>query len=150
MTAQDSRAVSIEANRKRYEELKAAGGQVAPKALPAPTPRPGKPIAETDILHRETIPGGWYWTTTMKRGQGLRILNSNGTPGVSLFFWNANDPSERYNSADTVKLQWTASLRRGRVLFSDMGRVMFSIIEDSCCAHDTVVGGSTPGSNRRK
>jgi urea carboxylase-associated protein 2 len=150
MSAQPDQAASIAANRRRYEELKAAGGDASPKALPAPTPRGGAPIAKADILHRETVPACWYWTTRIKRGQGLRILNTTGTPGVSLFCWNANDPSERYNSADTVKIQWTASLRKGRVLFSDMGRVMFSIIEDTCCAHDTVVGGSTPGSNLRK
>ena len=31
-----------------------------------------------------------------------------------------------------------------------MGRVLLSIIEDSCCAHDTLVGGSTAASNARK
>jgi urea carboxylase-associated protein 2 len=150
MRAVDNHAASIEANRRRYEELKAAGGFAAPKALPAATLRDGAPIAKASILHRETIPGGCYWATTIKRGEGLRILNTTGTLGVSLFFWNADDPSERFNSADTVKIQWTATLRKGRVLFSDMGRVLLSIIEDTCCAHDTVVGGSTPGWNLRK
>jgi urea carboxylase-associated protein 2 len=150
MRAQPDQAASIEANRRRYEELKAAGGYAAPRAMPARTPRDAAPIAKADILHSETIPGGWYWTTTIKRGRGLRILNTTGTFGVSLFFWNAADPSERYNSADTVKIQWTAELRKGRVLFSDMGRVMFSIVEDTCCAHDAIVGGSTPGSNLKK
>jgi urea carboxylase-associated protein 2 len=56
------------------------------------------------------------------------------------------DASERLNYADTVKVQWTAALSRGRVLFSDMGRVMFSMVEDSCGAHDSIAGGSTPDS----
>ncbi|MCX5495882.1 DUF1989 domain-containing protein [Kaistia dalseonensis] len=150
MTAHLDKAALIEANRKRYEELKAAGDAAAPKVLPPPTPRDGAPIAEGDILHREEIPGGWYWTAKVKRGEGLRLLNISGTPGVSLFAWNANDTSERYNSADTVKVQWTSELRKGRVLFSDMGRVLFSIVEDTTGAHDTIVGGSTPASNARK
>jgi urea carboxylase-associated protein 2 len=150
MTALMDKAAFVEANRRRYEELKAAGETAAPKALPPPTPRNGAPVAEVDIVQREIIPGGWYWTATVARGEALRILNSSGTPGVSLFFWSAADPSERYNSADTVKIQWTAELRKGRVLFSDMGRVLFSIVEDSCGAHDTIVGGSTPASNLRK
>ena len=99
---------------------------------------------------RETLPGGWYWTGRLKHGEALRIVNSSATPGVSLFAWNARDTSERYNSADTVKVQWTSELRKGRVLFSDMGRVLFSIVEDSCGAHDTIVGGSTPASNAAK
>lgn len=145
-----SKAETIEALRKRYEELKAAGDDAAPRALPPATPRGSAPLSENDIIHRETIPGGWYATLTLTAGSGLRLVNTSGTPGVSLFAWNAGDPSERYNSADTVKIQWTAELRKGRVLFSDMGRVLFSIIEDTTGAHDTIVGGSTPASNARK
>ena len=48
------------------------------------------------------------------------------------------------NLPDTVKLQWTTELKKGRVVFSDMGRVMFSIVEDSSGAHDALTGGSTP------
>ncbi len=143
-------AEMIAANRRRYEELKTAGDSAAPKALPAPTPRDAAPIVESDIIHRETIPGGWYTTLRLKAGTALRLVNTAATPGVSLFAWNANDTSERYNSADTVKVQWTAELRKGRVLLSDMGRVLFSIIEDTTGAHDTIVGGSTPASNGRK
>jgi urea carboxylase-associated protein 2 len=150
MTAHVETAASIEANRKRYEDLKAAGNSAPRKILPGPTPRGRAQLHVADILHSETIPAGWYWTTKIARGQGLRLLNTSGTPGVSLFCWNAADTSERYNSADTIKIQWTAEMRKGRVLFSDMGRVLFSIVEDTCCAHDTVVGGSTPASNLAK
>ena len=139
----------IAANRARYEGLKQAGDGVTPRHLPPPTTRAGAPLADDAIRHRETIPGGWYWTKVIRRGEALRILNTSGTQGVSLFAWNAHDTSERYNSADTVKIQWTSDLRKGRVLFSDMGRVLFSIIEDTCCAHDAIMGGSTPASNAR-
>ena len=140
----------VAANRQRYQLLKAAGDGINPRVLPAATPRDGSAIAPENIRHRETIPGGWYWTATLRRGEALRLLNTSGTLGVSLFAWNARDTSERYSSADTVKVQWTANLRKGRVLLSDMGRVLLSIIEDSCCAHDTIVGGSTAASNARK
>lgn len=132
----------------RYAALKASGQ--APKTLPPPTPLDAAPIPPNALLLCDTLPGGAYWTSRIPRGVTLRVLNASGTPGVSAFFWNAQDPSERYNSADTIKIQWTAELRKGRVLFSDMGRVLASIVEDSCCAHDTVVGGSTPASNVRK
>lgn len=140
----------IAENRARYEALKTAADAVTPRALPAPTPRDSAPLTESAIRHRETIPGGWYWTKLIRRGETLRIVNTSGTHGVSLFAWNANDTSERYNSADTVKVQWTSELRKGRVLFSDMGRVLLSIVEDTCGAHDAIVGGSTPTSNARK
>lgn len=143
-------AAMIAENRRRYEALKAAAGNVAPRVLPQPSARAMAEAEPRDLRCKETIPGGWYWTARLARGEALRLLNVGGNPGVSVFAWNAKDPSERYNSADTIKVQWTSEMRKGRVLLSDMGRVLFSIIEDSCGAHDTVVGGSTPTSNRTK
>ena len=133
--------------RSRYEALKAAAASVSPKVMPNPTPIDAAPLAAAAVLRRETIPGGWYWTSQISRGETLRLLNVSATPGVSLFAWNAKDRSERYNSADTIKVQWTSELRKGRLLLSDMGRVLFSIVEDTCGMHDTVVGGSTAASN---
>jgi urea carboxylase-associated protein 2 len=141
---------NIAANRERYEALKKAAEGETRRALPPPTSRDAASLDPAAVRHGETIPGGWYWTKTIRRGEALRILNVSGTPGVSLFAWNAQDASERYNSADTVKIQWTSELRKGRVLFSDMGRVLLSIVEDTCGAHDAIVGGSTPFSNARK
>jgi urea carboxylase-associated protein 2 len=137
----------IEANRTRYEQLKVAGQAQAPRALPAPTPRDGAPIAGGAIFGRETIPGGWYWTTRLNSGDAIRIINRSGTSCVSLLAWNGSDPSERLNYADTIKVQWTARLQKGRVILSDMGRVMFSIVEDTSCMHDTLSGGSTAVTN---
>lgn len=149
-TPDAGKATLIAERRRRYEELKAAGDAVTPRVLPAPTARDGAPISPEAVRHAETIPGGWYWTKVIRRGEGLRLLNTAGNSGVALFAWNLADTSERYNSADTVKVQWTADIRKGRVLLSDMGRVLLSIVEDSCCAHDTIIGGSTPASNLAK
>jgi urea carboxylase-associated protein 2 len=146
MTLSPETMAAIAANRRRYEELKAAGQDHAPAALPALAPLPGPSLPEDALLHRDTIPGGWYWTRVLRRGQRLRIVNTAGSPGVSALLWRLDDTSERYNAADTIKIQWTAAIRKGRVLFSDMGRVMASLVEDSCGQHDTVVGASTPAS----
>lgn len=139
----------IEKNRSRYQQLKAAG-QGSQRPLPEATARTAAPIDAAKVLHREVIPGGWYWATRVERGQVLRLLNPQATAGVSVMIWNADDTSERYNAGDTVKVQWTAELRKGRVLFSDMGRVLASITEDTCGRHDTLVGGSTSKSNLEK
>lgn len=143
--ASSDRAALIEANRKRYEELKSAGQS---SARPPPlSDRNAATVDASRIIRRETVAGGWHWIARLPRGQALRLINLQATPGVSVLLWNAEDPAERYNAADTVKLQWTAELRRGRVLFSDMGRVLASLTEDSCGAHDTLMGGSTAQSN---
>lgn len=139
-------AAQIEKNRSRYQQLKAAG-QGSQRPLPPATMRNEATIEGSSILQREVIPGGWYWATKVSRGQVLRLLSPQASTGVSVMIWNADDTSERYNAGDTVKIQWTAELRKGRVLFSDMGRVLASITEDTCARHDTLVGGSTSKSN---
>jgi uncharacterized protein len=136
----------IEANRRRYQELRAAGQELAPKGLPEPTALDGALIAPDAVIHREYVPAGWYATIRLRRGEALRITDESGRSSVSLIGWRKEDASERINCADTVKVQWSAAVGKGRVIFSDMGRVFLSIIEDTSGAHDLLVGGSTPAS----
>jgi urea carboxylase-associated protein 2 len=140
----------VDANRARYEELKAAGQQNAPKALPEPTQRDAAALVESTIIRREIVPGGWYWTTRLDRGDALRLINVTGHSCISVLAWNAHDRSERVNHADTIKVQWAANLQKGRVILSDMGRVLFSIVDDTSGKHDALVGGSSPESNRTR
>jgi urea carboxylase-associated protein 2 len=136
--------------RRRYEELKAQAAATNARRL-TPFASANPPILPVSlIVMEETIPGLWYWTLRLARGQSLRIINDFATPGVSVFLWNADDPSERYNAPDTVKVQWTARLTRGKLMLSDMGRVLASITADTCGAHDSIAGGSTPESNLRR
>jgi len=143
----ESTRALIAENRKRYDELRAEGQGAAVRALPPPTPL-DKRIPADAVIHRETVPGGWYVLVNVARGHGLRLVNREGRSSVSMAAWNTADRSERINCADTVKVQWSSSLRKGRVILTDMGRVAWSIIEDTSGAHDTLVGGSTPASNR--
>jgi urea carboxylase-associated protein 2 len=138
----------IAADRARYEEHQRKGLQNAPKALPGPSAVPAAPIA--DPIHVETIPGGWYWSTNLKAGDTIRIAQEQGPSAVSMIAWSAADTSERLNLPDTVKVQWTTAIAKGRVLFTDMGRVLFSAIEAASTAHDGLVGGSTAASNAAK
>ena len=136
----------IEANRRRYEELRAAGQELTPKGLPEPTALDGAPISPDTVIHREQVPPGWYATIRLRRGEVLRIIDDSGNSSVSLIGWREEETSERINCADTVKVQWSAAVGKGRVILSDMGRVFVSLIEDTCAAHDLLVGGSTPAS----
>ncbi|NJM83141.1 MAG: DUF1989 domain-containing protein [Tabrizicola sp.] len=138
-------AAEIAANRARYEEHQRKGLETAPRALPPPSPRPAPPLA--GILRQETIPPGWYWATRLRKGEALRVAQTGAHAAVALVCWRADDPGERLNLPDTIKVQWTTVISKGRVLFSDAGRVLLSVIEDSCGAHDVLVGGSTAAGN---
>lgn len=141
----------IAADRARYEEHQRKGLAFATKALPEASPLPALPIEADRIIHTETIAGGWYWSTLLRKGEVLRIAQPQGASSVALVAWNARDPSERLNLPDTVKVQWDTRIQKGRVLFSDMGRVMLSVTEDSSGgAHDVLLGGSTAASNAER
>lgn len=147
MNPQTTLPTTPEGYRARYLALKQtaeARQRERPATAAAGNPNP---LPAARIRHEETIPGGWYWTTRLARGQSLRLVNDFATPGLSLFAWNADDPSERYNAGDTVKIQWHALLTRGKLLFSDMGRVLASITDDSNPVHDALAGGSTAATN---
>ena len=148
MTMAQTKQEISEANRRRYEELRAAGQELTPKGLPEVTPLNGAPIVPDTVISREQVPSGWYTTVRLKRGEALRIVDDSGRASVSLIGWREEDTSERVNCADTVKVQWSAAVSKGRVLLSDMGRVFLSLIEDTSGAHDLLVGGSTPASTR--
>src|SRR3954466_6993991 len=105
----------------------------------ATTPSPPD-IPGDRLVHREVLRGGSAWSRRLLARQVLRLTDTTGKGGVSALFFNARAPLERYNMPDTLKAQYTAFLTTGRVLFSDMGRVLVSIIADTCGWHDTISG----------
>lgn len=148
LTEEQQRQVDL--HRAQYEELKAAGQKNAPKALPGKSHLDAAALVDSKVIRREIVPGGWYWTTRLDCGDALRLINVTGRSCIGVLAWNAYDRSERLNHADTIKVQWAANLEKGRVVLSDMGRVLFSIVEDTSGMHDAVVGGSSPESNRTR
>ena len=101
------------------------------------------------ITWDEVIPGGAYWSRIIKRGSTLRLVAPEGSRGVAFLCYNADNTIERYNAADTAKIQFNAFLKKGMLLYSDMGRVLFSITEDTCGLHDTLGGCSNLATNAK-
>lgn len=134
----------IAADSQRYEEFQRMGLEFSPTTPPTPSVRPAPRPDSGSVLMSETVPGGWYTSLTLAKGETLRLVPQGAGSAVALAAWSAADTSERMNLPDTVKLQWTTELKKGRVIFSDMGRVMLSIVQDSSGAHDALTGGSTP------
>ncbi len=104
-------------------------------------------VAPDDLLWEQTIAGGGYATRCLPRGARLRLIDVYGDAAATIQIWNAGQPAERLNVADTVKVQWNAYLGPGKLLLSDMGRVLMSITDDSAGTHDCFCGASTPASN---
>jgi len=98
------------------------------------------PGPTSPVTHEETLRGGQMWSRILRRGQVLRLVDLEGGAAVAALFYNADHLLERYNMPDTLKAQHVARLTRENALFSDMGRVLCSVVEDTCGWHDTITG----------
>jgi uncharacterized protein len=96
-----------------------------------------------NVSYETLIEGGKHWSFTLRAGMQLRLQDRDGGANVGMLFYNPQNPLERYNAPDTLKCQHTFKLTRGHCLYSDMGRIFCSVVDDSVGWHDTVCGTST-------
>ena len=96
-----------------------------------------------DVVH----PPGEPWTHVVRAGERFRITDLEGTQAVDTIFYAADDPTERYSAADTVRAQHGLFLTTGSVLLANTGRPMLTVVEDTCGRHDTVGGACSAESN---
>ena len=135
-------AAQRQAHRARYEAMRAAGQSLTRAAPVVPTDRALRVPTERVVQQLE-LPGGGYCSLRLARGDALRVVNRAGSSPVSLIAWCQDDPSERMHLADTIKVQWSATLGKGRVIYTDMGRLAFSILEDCSGGHDVLAGATS-------
>ena len=98
-------------------------------------------------LEDTVVPAGTGWARILARGQRLRIVDLEGRQAVDFLCYNAANPEERYNAADTMKYAGTIFLTTGHGIYSDMGRKLFTIVGDTCGRHDTIGGCCSVESN---
>ena len=96
----------------------------------------------TQFLYTTTLAAGGHWSLTLRRSTSMTLTDVDGGANVGMLFYNPHNLLERYNAPDTLKCQHTFKLTRGHCLYSDMGRIFASIIEDSLGWHETVCGNA--------
>jgi urea carboxylase-associated protein 1 len=92
-------------------------------------------------------PGGW-WSGVLERGEICRIVDLEGRQAVDFLCYNADDPAERYNAADTMKIGGSIFMNEGTKLYSGLGNVLMTIVRDTVGRHDTIGGCCSAESNR--
>jgi urea carboxylase-associated protein 2 len=92
------------------------------------------------VFAEDLLPGGGHFSFVLKRGELLRLTDLNGNANVSLTMFNAHEKTERLNLPDSLKCQHTAKLTTGHCLYSDMGRVLAAITDDTCGWSDSLGG----------
>ncbi|MEG6507383.1 urea amidolyase associated protein UAAP1 [Methyloligella sp. 2.7D] len=132
-------------NASTYDALRAAGRSAPARKRTVSdadlaTPRE---LPEADVLYSETLQPGGQTAFVVRKGQVLRLADPKGGGSLAMVAVNADLPEERLNTADTAKVQWNAFLGKSMLILSDMGRALFSIVEDTSGHHDLILGGSS-------
>lgn len=91
----------------------------------------------------QTVASGCYASKVLSRGSTLRLTDLRGDACAHLLLYNAEQPWERLNTADTVKVPWQAYIGVGHPLLSDQGRVLGTIVGDTSGKHDVLCGASS-------
>lgn len=110
----------------------------ASRTASPPTGVPGEAL-----LWAERVAGGNYTHKVLSRGTELRLTDVVGDACASILIYNALEPHERLNTADTVKVQWQVYSGKGQILLSDQGRALATIVEDTSGHHDSFYGTSS-------
>lgn len=100
-------------------------------------------IKPGEIIYEDKIAPACHWSLRMRKGTILRLIDDDGGANVGMLFYNPENLLERYNAPDTLKCQHTFKLTKGNCLYSDMGRIFCSIVEDTVGWHETVCGNTT-------
>jgi urea carboxylase-associated protein 1 len=104
-------------------------------------------MARHSIASEQIIPAGQPWSSIVKQGQRLRIVDIEGNQGVDFLCYAAANPEERYHAANTLKKSKTLLLSTGHTLYSDVARPLMTIVDDTCGVHDTIGGCCSAPSN---
>jgi uncharacterized protein YcgI (DUF1989 family) len=96
--------------------------------------------APDGLVWSETVAGGGYASKVLARGTTLRLTDVAGDACAHVMLYHADQPWERLNVADTVKVPWQAYLAAGHPLLSDQGRVLATIVDDTSARHDALCG----------
>ena len=114
--------------------------------MPAPLPdAPGLDPAEA--IYDHVVPAEAPWSHLVRRGETLRIVDSEGQQAVDFLIYAADDTAERYSAQDTMRVGRSPYLYLGARRISSEGRVLATITADTCGRHDTSAGCCSCESN---
>lgn len=94
----------------------------------------GTTIADT------VIPEGRHWSMRLAKGDSLRIIDLEGRQAVDFLCFDARNTENRYNAANTIKLNRSIFLQAGSKLYGELGDPLMTIVGDTVGYHDTIGG----------
>jgi urea carboxylase-associated protein 1 len=92
------------------------------------------------VLEDVTVQPGQPWGRRIAKGERLKIVDLEGKQAVDFLCFDAADPADRYNAANTIKLNAKLFVEKGSILVSEQANTLLRVVEDSCGRHDTIGG----------
>ena len=102
---------------------------------------------QSTIVSDDIVPAGRPWGKVIRQREVLRIVDLHGRQAADFLCYDAADPSDRYSSMNTVKVQGNVFVQKGTVLYSDRGNPLFTVTDDTCGSHDTIAGCCSEANN---
>ena len=103
--------------------------------------------SESTAIQSHLIPAEAPWSGIVRKGQTVRIVDSEGQQAIDTIFYRASDFAERYSAQDTLRMQGSAYVGVGTKVVSNEGNVMLTVVADTCGRHDTMAGACSCESN---
>ena len=101
------------------------------------------------VLSRHVIEPGPF-TRKLAAGDRLRIVDLEGQQAVDFLCYDLADFANRYNAANTIKVNRSVYLGSGVKLYSDQADILMTIVEDTVGFHDTIGGCCSTEFNYRR
>ncbi len=105
------------------------------------------PLDPATAIYSFILEAGEPWIHRIEAGQTFRIVDLRGNQAVDTFFYNADNPEERYSATDTIVGQRNIYLTTGTKLLSNEARPLLTVTADTCGRHDTLGGACSTESN---
>lgn len=125
--AAENRAVAL----KRLAEMRARVGDV--KLVEAER-------IDGSVLSDQVVPAGAYYSRKLNAGDRLRIIDLEGRQAVDFMCYDLHDRENRYNAANTIKMNQSIFIGKDFKLYSDHADVLMTVREDTMGYHDTIGG----------
>jgi urea carboxylase-associated protein 1 len=138
--AERSRAIAAERraqSMKRLAEVKARGGSA----------KLGRALIFPGTMLSDCVLEPGPYSRVVRAGDHLRIVDLEGQQAVDFLVYDAVNHVNRYNAANTIKLNRSIYIGAGFKLYSDLGDVLMTVAEDTVGYHDTIGGCCSAESN---
>jgi hypothetical protein len=91
-------------------------------------------------VYQEVIAAKGRWSRKIEKGQYLKIIDLEGQQAVDFLCYSAELPIDRLNIPNTIKLNKSLYIEKNHVIYSDLAKKMFTVVQDTCGLHDTLAG----------